>query len=686
MSQITLPKEKKLLSTAVQRLVDAGLQELRPHRIRFQIAHLYMQGARDFRGINFETGQVQVAYRNSRGELNYKFEMLAAKFRNEIGRKSRIDLGPAVEKGNDFSLDNLRRSSMAQAVLNAMMEDIDLEGIKAQALQIQAMFGMGGLALWGQTGTYRADTDQEEPQPVPGGKLRPVVEVIPPWQLLPIPSNPILEGDLRGVIRHRRVPLAWLKERDGLTPPAKGGWGALKVSPLSVSDNPNTLNEGGPADAGTSRSDANVGAQGASSDDRNLNPDNVWLSEVYLEDYDGSLLRYIAHAGGHTLRDDNYAEKPEVEQPRMPIAIFHDMPTVGFWTKSFVDLLLPTNIEVEALMKNLFENMQDLDNFGALMVPLNQGIDFENFKKRDKPRIIPFEPDITMPEAKTYNIAPNNLHDFPGKVAAFGVDLLEKFAGQSGGILSGDAPGRVDSASGLGFLFEAGNIPLAPAMTSLARAFSKIYKALLGMARSHWPSETLARLTMLDDTLVGIVIDPQTGRVKLDANSVPNPSDVRIKVRSQLPTSPTQRKQELTQAFQLGTISLTEFRIINQKEGLGLPMLADAEWHNYRKAILNNIILFGDGSTPGKIITSSEGDNPEVQLEFLQDFMARPEFVLASREVRMAFEERKAIYEDMLGRKYPKELGAIDQEAEVAQMRAELEGRGNAQNAGGPQQ
>ena len=95
--------------------------------------------------------------------------------------------------------------------------------------------------------------------------------------------------------------------------------------------------------------------------------------------------------------------------------------------------------------------------------------------------------------------------------------------------------------------------------------------------------------------LVGIVIDPESGQVKLDANSVPHPAEVRIKVRSQLPTSPTQRKQELVQMLQLGLITPAEFKVINQKEGLGFPMLPDAEWHNYRKAVLNNIIMFGDG-------------------------------------------------------------------------------------------
>ena len=51
---------------------------------------------------------------------------------------------------------------------------------------------------------------------------------------------------------------------------------------------------------------------------------------------------------------------------------------------------------------------------------------------------------------------------------------------------------------------------------------------------------------------------------------------------------------------------------------------------------MENIILFGDGQTPGKVIVS-EQDMHMVHMQGLLPFMARPEFFMASQQVRDAF-------------------------------------------------
>ena len=37
------------------------------------------------------------------------------------------------------------------------------------------------------------------------------IDVVPPWELIPIPPNPIEDNDVRGLIRHRTVPLDWVR-------------------------------------------------------------------------------------------------------------------------------------------------------------------------------------------------------------------------------------------------------------------------------------------------------------------------------------------------------------------------------------------------------------------------------------------------------------------------------------------
>ena len=64
----------------------------------------------------------------------------------------------------------------------------------------------------------------------------------------------------------------------------------------------------------------------------------------------------------------------------MPIAIAREVEAAGFYSRSFVDLIIPTNIEVENLLQNTFENAADIDNFGYLMCPTTQGINRNSFK------------------------------------------------------------------------------------------------------------------------------------------------------------------------------------------------------------------------------------------------------------------------------------------------------------------
>jgi hypothetical protein len=81
-----------------------------------------------------------------------------------------------------------------------------------------------------------------------------------------------------------------------------------------------------------------------------------------------------------------------------------------------------------------------------------------------------------------------------------------------------------------------------------------------------------------------------------------------------------------------------------------------ADRENYRKAMMNNLMLFGDGEEPGQVIGSSEADNPRIHLMMIQRFMAKPEFVFASPAVRDAFEQLKQAYTGLMAGEYPEML------------------------------
>lgn len=633
-----LPKDKKDLAQALRLIIRQGVDQRNIHQVEWLFNHYYMRGCRRFTDLDFASGTLRAHYENTTGDLQYRYEQALRRYTDELGRRMKVDVHPVVDREGRLSLDGLRKDSMAKVVLDNMVAGLDLESIKYELLQLVMTYGTAGLACFAHESVRLSRTEA-------------VMEVIPPWQLLPIPANPNHFSEVTGLIRYRLVPVDWLKTKKGLAIPED-----LETVDVTYGDAPEKISEnfnagGGPEIANWNRDEA--------ADPAKQVVKHTYLAETFCQGYDGSLVRYVVWAGGKVLQDRDFEKV--AEPPMMPVAVVRDIPTGGFYGRSFASMVIPTNYEVEYLMKSLFENAQDLDAFGYLMLPANMGIDVEQFKQTSKPRFVMYEPDLSVPNHMPFNIAPANTGDFPGKVAMLGKQIIDDMSGQSA-MMRGDAPGRVDSAQGLGFLYETSSIPLLGPMQDLARSFTTIYKAMLGVARQLWDKGTLAKLTMLDDMILGVVIDPASGQVSLAGNDVPHPNEVKLKVRSEMPRSVQQRKQELLQMLQLQIVSPREFRRISMTEGLDFPVGNRAEWENWRKATLSNVILFGDGQTPGQVVASEMSDMPDVQLESISTFMARPEFTLASPQVRQAFEQRKQYYQSILGQ-IPPQMGNMEDEA-----------------------
>jgi len=109
-------------------------------------------------------------------------------------------------------------------------------------------------------------------------------------------------------------------------------------------------------------------------------------------------------------------------------------------------------------------------------------------------------------------------------------------------------------------------------------------------------------------------------------------------VASEIPISKEQQKMELKEALKDGTLTLDEYSFKVREMGLTSPVGNEIAWQNYRRAKLENLALFGDGESPGKVIVS-ERDMHLVHQSVLRAFMARPEFFAASQAVRDKFVE-----------------------------------------------
>lgn len=647
--ELSLPKNKTQREDVLNGMIKNGLRLRHPKEVSWWLAHHYMQGARDFTNVNFETGTLDINYVNEDGLLRFRYDEVVSKFQAQIGRMLQVDLRPRVER-RSIGLDDMRKASLGQIVLDYIYPAHEVEKLKLEILPSLGKYGCVGLVVWNR-------------------KEEIGIDVVMPWELVPIPANPTEEKDVRGIARVRYVPLEWIQSLDGVPASDAKVYGQMEKIHVPVGSMPAESGTRFSTFAETISTPAakpSVGEKlfGSKKKDQTY-VDVVQLAEIFIKTATGYLSRYEMLVGGKLLKSSKYADSKVV----MPIVKCNDIKTGDFWGRSFVSLQIPLNTEMEFTLGRQFQNVQDMDAYGILCIPTTLGIPPQVVRSSDGTKRLLYNPDYALQDLKPFNITPTDTGKFPGEVLKLGVALADKMANQPSTMMKGEAPGRVDSKLGLGFLFETSNITLMPSASDLANAMTQCYQATLGMlAAGAWPSNKLVQVTMLDDSVAGIVLDPTGGTVSLAENIVPRPNEVTVFVQSMAPQSKEQRKAELMKSLELGTIDLFEYRIMVRKEGLDLPVGNEAEWQNYRQAMLEDIILFGDGQTSGQIVFDVDNIH-EVHMRVHQAFMARPEFFLASAAVQDAFKKHYAAHVLELGTTMPDMAPFPEEAAMEADMR-----------------
>ncbi len=671
--EIFLPEDKNQRERTLNRIISVGEVARHIPEVAWWLAHHYLQGARNFRSIDYQSGTVEVGYDNVDGEMQFRYDDIVSKFQAQVGRMLQIDINPQVEK-KGIGLEGLRNASISQVALNAAFPPAKVDELKLQMLAPLTKYGLVGLAVW----------NEEEDVGV---------DVVMPWELLPIPPVPTESKDIRGIARVRVVPLDWVKKLS-VTPKDTGKkdniYSKMTKQSMPVGQLPTTgqfstftgsvalTADIGDA-AGPRYGSANVKSVGPGQKNDKENVDVVKFVEVWMKDSRGYLAQYDILAGDkliYTLKSKEY------EKNIMPIHICNDIDTGSFWGRSFVSLQMPLNMEMEWAVGRMFQNVQDVDNLGILCEPTTSGMPTEIFRGQDGIKRARFEPDYSVPDLKPFVLQPTNTGTWPIETLKMGVALSDKIANQPTEMMGGGAPGRVDSQAGLGFLYEVSNIPLGPTAQSISQAVSGCYRAILDIVRMKWPKQKMVQVSLLDDSLAGITLDAKTGTMELSDNGIPHPDEVKITIRAMLPKSKEQEKMELAEALKMGTIDMFEYRIMVRKKGLELPVGNEPEWQNYRRAMLENIILFGDGEKPGQVIVSPL-DIHDVHMRVLQAFMARPEFYEASTAIREKFIEHYSAHLLATG-SLPDQMPYVEQAAQEEAVRTGVQKAPAQQGAGGP--
>ena len=667
MARLALPKKNKEID-----LVNALDVEMRPaeqeasiHATTHKIIDAYLAGTRHFQVINRASSIVEIGFENEMGELKMKYEEIVRLYLAEVGRYMKVDIHPTAAKRGE-SLDALRKASIGAATLGSLSSTLPIGWIKRQALIPFVKHGTIGL--------NHIETGMKD---VPD-----MIEVVPAKQLRGLPAWVDGCGNLMAIGRKRWVPLEWLISRmkdvfDTKVDPRQAEsmllardiqWGQR----LPEADDGETSSFG-PMDLWESGTDTDLGtnignkdgyrnAPGPRKDGRYCVP----LEEIYVyDDTQQFVARFIVKVGRKILVDENFEEMRV--RVACPLHVGRHTDIGKFFARGFVAPLMPMNDQIERMLSSLFKNIQELDMFGTLFIPGGSGIDIKKWRTGPRPKAEIFEPDPLNPQLQPFNMYPHNTGTLPGQVAGIAGEMLQKLSGQ-GPAFQGETSGRVDSAAGLGFLFNTGNISLGLPSHGLADAFAGVYTRMLQVSKERMDPGDHIQLATIDDAIAGVVLNPETGLMSLAENPIPDFWEVNVDIRDRQPRDKAVRVQELKELYGMDLVSRIRFWVTVMEENLDLPGAPREIWETWRKATWQIIMLFRDGKTPGDVDIGTHTQDPEIQLIKLQEFMNKIEYSLASRQVRAKFEQWKVSLEIAAGQYFPDELPAPEEAAAMQQQ------------------
>ena len=664
MARLALPKKENELVDALDAELIPAEQEANVHVITHKIIDFYLGGGRQFKILDRFGASLSVAFENAKGELELRYEEISRLYLSEMGRYMKMEINPVAGKKGE-SLDALRKAAIGSATLGALSAPLPLESIKRQTIIPFLKHGTVGL---NHIETGMSDMPDQ-------------IEVVPARQLRGIPSWVDGTGNLMGIARKRWVPIRWLSDRmksvfdkridlkhpEGRMDARDVPWGG---GPPDYHDRDSSTY--GAASSWTPKTDS-IGTQiskggggyydrpGPRKDGRLYVP----LEEVYIyDDTQQFVARFIVKVGKTILIDENFEEQGT--RVLCPLHVARHTDIGKMFARGFIAPLMPMNDQIEKMLQSLFKNIQELDMFGTLFIPGASGIDIKRWKTGPRPKAEKFEPDPLNPDLKPFTITPVNTGLMPAKLIDIAGGLLQKLSGQ-GPAFQGQTSGRIDSAAGLGFLFNTGNISLGLPSHGLADAFSGVYSRMLQVAKERMsPGETV-KLATIDDAIAGVIIDPQTGDMRLAENPIPQPWEIKVDIKDRQPRDREIRKQELKELFTMQLVDPTRFWITVMEENLDMPGAPRELWETWRKCTWQIITLFRDGITPGNLDIGEHTQSPDIQLIKLAEFMNKIEYSLASEAVRKVFEVWKMDLEILAGQRFPSELPPPE---EVAAMEA----------------
>lgn len=665
---LQLPSKSSAIPEVLDTMLASGIAMRNVFRVMWYIIYAYLHGARRFDRLDYKTGSVEFEYEDEdvyeEGGLPFRWNLAQSRIETEIGRYTRLDTAPRT-KNRKHSLKSLRDAALGQALLDGMLEGVDRRTFDEGIIPFLIQYGTVGLGHWE---TQAAD-------PLRGFSW----EIIPPWELIAVPGDPATPSMGQAIARERFVPLSQLRRSPKLGVP-------MKEEDLDVMEVP--VGTGGgmglidtPAGFGHVSYDELFGTgrkpQKSTPDDRIEKV--VRLIEVWEQGPRNSLSREIVKAGKVLLYDSREDFRDLSEPVPFPVGIARGLDLGGFYGWPFAWKVIPFASRMERLLRALITNCEDLDRFGILMVPDGIGVTDSDFENTGRPRVIFYNRDMTEGMDPVFPVQPVSSSDIPGRLIKLMSEQLDDITSQ-GPLYSGQATGRVDSGEGMGTLAELGSTHLRATARSIEHCFETVYRSMLyqakkGLSRGSLSGRRLDLITV-NNSMLGLTIDPKTGSVDLTGMMGPDIWSLEIGIKSADPMEGERRRQEGLLMLQQGIMDPLQFIIANYREGWGYPVGNEGIWENYVKAVMGNLVMFGDGKVPGETWVSTIIDKPAVYAYALEEFITGAAFSLASPEVQAAFTEKYQSVKEQMGQRLPQGAVPADQAALAQQLSTAAQMRG----------
>jgi hypothetical protein len=669
MADSIFPADTKDTESTYKRLVDRGREVRAPYRTRWMKTYGYVQGMRNFQ-LSFSRGTARATWTDQQGRLKFVYEEILARYQAQLGRLLALDLTPRVVRRSE-SLDGQRAAAIDQAVLGHSFPASRVRKAHRAVLPPFLCYGTAGLSLW------ENPNDQKQQD----------IRILPPWQLTPIPTLPAGSSDVRGLIVRKRVPIEDVKQMFEGETPKRGALQEAERITVARGDTPGELGEpttqGYALDAFLDEAEPSYSTRNrtdGADQGKTDQMDVVWLGNVFLWDERDYLLEQLVFVGSKLFTRIPF----KLSRACRPVTTIHSIDVGGFFGRSWMELQIPLNSELEGAVGRAFQNLRELDLYGTTLFPMSMGLNNKvAFTAKDGHKYCAYDWDLmTSAKDQVIPLLPANSGSFPVNMVKLGTELSDRLGNQPRAMMSGESVGRVDSAGAYAFLGEMSNVPLSPDGAALAAGFSDIYRAGLSRDLKTWTDSDVVSITMLDDSLAGIVYDPRKGTIALAQNPIAHPDEVDVTVQSMRPVSQAQQVAELKEALKNGVITPMQYRIKARLLNLDLPVSNEQEWESYKKARMENVLLYHDGKTVPEgeedqvgVLFSAEGDMHPVHIQVHMELAATTKFSMASQPVRQRILDHIERHNvDGMGA-MPRGMPSIEDAAQESLMMQEQQGQ-----------